>query len=52
MIKREFIDRFYHQGNPELYDPSNPNLNKLSIVKNAIDHFDVKSLYSGFATKN
>lgn len=34
--KTDFINRFFHQGNPEDYDPSARNIDKLKIIENAI----------------
>jgi len=35
--KSDFINRFFHKGNPEDYDPSDRDLNKLKIIENAIN---------------
>lgn len=35
--KSDFINRFFHQGNPEDYDPSHRNLDKLKIIESAIN---------------
>lgn len=32
----EFINRFYHLGNPSDYDPSNPKIDKGKIIENAL----------------
>ena len=32
----EFIQRFFHSGNPTNYDPSHPNIDKKKIIKNAL----------------
>ena len=35
--RKEFINRFFHSGNPEDYDPSDKNLDKQAIIQKAID---------------
>lgn len=35
--RKEFINRFFHSGNPEDYDPSDKNLDKKAIIQHAID---------------
>ncbi len=32
----DFIQRFFHSGNPSEYDPSNQNIDKRKIIKNAL----------------
>jgi hypothetical protein len=39
--RKEFINRFFHSGNPEDYDPSDKNLNKQTIIRRAIDKLRV-----------
>jgi len=34
--RKDFINRFFHQGNPENYDPSSNKMNKKEIIKNAL----------------
>jgi len=34
--RTEFIDKFFHSGNPDEYDPSNKNVNKKDIIEQAI----------------
>ena len=36
--KTDFINRFYHKGNPEDYDPSSKKLDKLKIIETAINN--------------
>lgn len=44
--KDDFIKRFYHQGEPIDYDPSNRNLDKRSIIKNALDTLNPKAFFT------
>jgi hypothetical protein len=43
--KEEFINRFYHQGDPMLYDPSIANLDKKSIVSKACDKLKLQGVF-------
>ncbi|BAU52393.1 hypothetical protein [Mucilaginibacter gotjawali] len=39
--RKDFIDRFFHKGNPEDYDPSSHKLNKKQIIKNALSKLEL-----------
>jgi DNA-directed RNA polymerase subunit RPC12/RpoP len=39
--RTDFINKLFHSGNPEDYDPSNKNVDKLKIIKNALTKLDV-----------
>ncbi|WP_281225466.1 hypothetical protein [Flavobacterium aquiphilum] len=43
--RAEFINRFFHIGDPETYDPSNRKLNKKEIIKKVFDKIDTTFLY-------
>lgn len=43
--RTEFINRFFHIGNPETYDPSNRKLNKKEIIEKVFEKIDSFYLY-------
>ena len=45
--RKEFIKRFYFSGNPKDYDPSDRNLDKKSIIDNAIEKLRIPIITSG-----
>lgn len=44
--KEDFIKRFYHQGEPIDYDPSNPKIDKRKIIQNALSVIKPKLFFS------
>jgi hypothetical protein len=42
----EFIQKFYHSGDPNDYDPSNPNINKKIIIKNALSKINANLVFT------
>ena len=44
--KKEFISRFYHNGDPKSYDPSNRKVNKLDIIEQAVKKIRIGSLFT------
>jgi hypothetical protein len=42
----DFIQRFFHSGNPEDYDPSDKNIDKKTIIKNAIGKLNANIVYT------
>lgn len=43
---KEFVDRFYHSGNPDDYDPSSRSIDKKQIIKNAISNIDTNYIFT------
>ncbi|WP_418409172.1 hypothetical protein [Alistipes sp.] len=39
--RKAFIDKLFHSGNPEGYDPSSRNINKQEIIKNVLTVLDI-----------
>ncbi|MHC1690714.1 MAG: hypothetical protein AB9833_07755 [Bacteroidales bacterium] len=44
--RKEFINRFFHSGNPVDYDPSDKNLDKKTIIQRAIDKLRINFFFS------
>jgi len=44
--REDFIKRFYHQGQPIDYDPSNPKIDKRKIIRNALSIIKPKLFFS------
>lgn len=42
----DFIQRFFHSGNPDDYDPSDRNIDKKAIIKNAISKLNANIVYT------
>lgn len=40
--RTEFINRFFHIGNPEIYDPINKKLNKKEIIEKVFEKIDLR----------
>ena len=43
--RTEFINRFFHIGNPDTYDPSNRKLDKKEIIRKVFEKLDASFLY-------
>ncbi|MEP6262822.1 MAG: hypothetical protein ABJ092_14695 [Gillisia sp.] len=43
---KEFIDRFFHSGDPKDYDPSSRKTDKLQIIQTAVDKLKPKYIFS------
>lgn len=43
---KEFVDRFYHSGNPDDYDPSSHLIDKKEIIKNAVSKIDTNYIFT------
>jgi len=43
---KEFVNRFYHSGNPVDYDPSSRTIDKKLIIKNAISNIDTNYIFT------
>lgn len=42
----DFIQRFFHSGNPDEYDPSDKNIDKKAIIKKAISKLNANIFYN------
>lgn len=43
--KKDFIDRFFHDGNPENYDPSSRDVDKMEIINKACDKLSLNLFF-------
>ncbi|WP_343697143.1 hypothetical protein [Flavobacterium sp.] len=43
--RTDFVKRFFHDGNPEKYDPSNPKIDKKEIIEKAISKIRFNYFY-------
>ncbi|MFT6924234.1 MAG: hypothetical protein ACJA1C_003255 [Crocinitomicaceae bacterium] len=44
--KTDFIERFFHNGEPSEYDPSNNKLDKLAVIQKAISKMSTPSFFN------
>jgi hypothetical protein len=44
--KKDFIKRFFHDGEISSYDPSNPKLDKLKIIQSSIKNLNVNLMFN------
>jgi hypothetical protein len=44
--RKDFIERFYHSGEPKQYDPSDRTIDKKAIVDKAVDMLNTIDLYN------
>ena len=42
----EFMQRFFHSGDPDTYDPSNPKIDKKTIIKQALSKMNWRTFFS------
>lgn len=44
--RSEFVERFFHMGDPKGYDPSNRSINRLDIIEQALSKIRISGLFS------